>query len=495
MKTRQDKLRKPRSQKEALPEASVGGILASTAIGAGTGAIGGGGVLSVPGAIIGGAVGLATGLWDHFKEKKAEKAQDKANLALAQQSSGVALSGQGSTNNYTDMWTAAYGGVVPGGNPNVELEKNEVTMGPDGTMKQFNLPPHPNSSRIPLEPGTVVFSDNPKLRMPDGRLPAEAAESLKKAKNASQKILDNKNASPLARKSAERNIYNIDKQLGKILGFQMEKTQELGEGNNMNADGTEVTTWGTLIKGAGKFLGSEAGKQTLQGIATLAPIGYNAIKGTQKVEQLNPAAFQNPMAYGALDSMRNREYNMTPALQATDESMAAANANLRSTASGRGQYAAGAAAMANAGMKQKAAIYAQGSQMRNQYLGEYGQMQAGLGQKMADTNLIVSDINAKNEAAGRNYGAAAMGQLSQWSQIQQQMQGQRTRDAQLMEQFKSWNDMLKLQSPKINSVPNPAMPQLYNTPRPNTLAPGPVRPTNNPYFDGWQMQGGTINYN
>ena len=431
MKTRQDKLRKPRSQKEALPQASVGGILASTAAGAGMGAIGGGGALSLPGALIGGGVGLVTGLFDHFKEKKQEKYEAKTNAALGQQSAAVSLSAGGSTNNYTDMWQAAFGGIVPGGTPSVELEKNEVTMGPDGTMKQFNLPSHPNASRVPLEAGTVVFSDNPRLRMPDGRLPAEAANDLKKSKNASQKVLDNKNASPLARKSAERNIYNIDRQLGKILGFQVEKTQQLGGNNTTNADGTQVTLWGDVIKG----------------VATLAPVAYNALQGMRNTEYLNPAAFQNPMAYNALDTMRNRTPNLQPALQSTDEAMAAANANLRSTASGRGQYAAGATAMANAGMKQKAGIYAQGQQMQNQYLGEYGQMQANLGQQMADKNLVVSDLNARNEAAGRQYGAAAAGQLSQWSQVQQQMQGQKANDAmimpKLMEYFDMWSSKMR----------------------------------------------------
>jgi hypothetical protein len=441
MKTRQNKLRKPRRDKEVVPEASIGGILASTAIGAGTGAIGGGGVLSAPGAIIGGAVGLATGLWDHFKEKKQEKAEAKANLALGAASGGVQAGAGGSFNNFTDMWAARNGGVVPGGTK-VSVEKKEVSMDPqDGTMKTFNEEAHPNDNVTSFKPGTVIFSDNPALTMPNGLTPAKNADKIKKLKDPAQKVLDNPNSSTLARKSAERNIANADRELGRILGFQVEMTQKMGAANKIAPGTVEEATWGEIVKATGTFLKSDTGKQTINAGLTLLPMAYNTIKGTQKVEQLNPAAFQNPMAYGALDSMRNRTPNMTPALQATDESMAAANANLRATSTGRGQYGANTVALANAAMKQKAGIYAQGSQMQNQYLGEYGQMQGAIGQKMADTNLVISDLNARNQAAGRSYGAAAAGQLSQWSQVQQQMNNQKSMDAIRMEGLKGYLDM------------------------------------------------------
>lgn len=441
MKTRQNKLRKPRRDKEVIPEASVGGILASTAAGAGTGAIGGGGVLSVPGAIIGGAVGLATGLWDHFKEKKQEKAEAKANLALGMASGGVQAGAGGSFNNYTDMWAARNGGVVPVGTK-VSVEKKEVSMDPeDGTMKTFDEEPHPNDNVTSFKPGTIIFSDNPALVMPNGLTPAKNADKLKLAKSPSMKVLDNPNSSTLAKRTAERNIANIDRQLGKILGFQVEMTQKLGADNKIASGSVEEATFGEVVKGIGKWVTSDTGKQVLNTAVQLAPTAYNAIKSRQNVEQLDAAAFQNPMAYGALDSMRGRTYNMTPALQATDEAYAAANANLRSTSTGRGQYGANTTALANAAMKQKAGIYAQGSQMQNQYLGEYGQIQGALGQKMADTNVLISDLNARNQAAGRNYGAAAAGQLSQWSQIQQQMAGQRANDEIRMKELKGYLDM------------------------------------------------------
>ena len=326
------------------------------------------------------------------------------------------------------------GGIIPGGQPNAELEKNEVTLGPDGTMKTFNLPPHPNSSRVNLEPGTVVFSDNPKLRMPDGQLPAEAANKLKKQKSVAQKALDNPNSTRIVRDTAKRKMSNIDKQLSTILQFQLSKTQILG-GNTRNTDGTEVATLGTILS-------SESGKSLLNTLGSLAPAIYNTIKGQQSVERLNPAAFQNPMAYGALQSIRGRQVDVNPMLTNNAESAAIAESNLRNSGMGAGAYRAGVTGVQNARMKANSAVMGQADIQNNAYLGEYGHMQANLGNQMADRNLMISDLNSRNEAAGRNYTAAAMGQLGQFSQVQQQMNNQKTRDQQLMPMYQSWLEQM-----------------------------------------------------
>jgi hypothetical protein len=378
-------------------------------------------------------LGQAMGGLQQFNTDKTSS-QLKQEQAYNNQVNGTAAvqsSGGGSFNNYASMWSM--GGVVPGGQPSAELEKNEVTLGPDGTMKKFDLPPHPNNSRIPLEEGTVIFSDNPKMRMPDGQLPAEAADKLKKQKNAVQKVVDNPNATKLAIATAKRNMANIDKQLGTILQFQMSKAQVLG-GNTQNADGTEIATLGS-------FLSSESGKSLLSNAAALAPTIYNTFKGQQPVENLNPAAFQSPLAYGALQSMRNRQVNVNPMLASNAESAAVAESNLRNSGMGAGAYRAGVTGIQNARMKANSAVLNQASVQNNAYLGEYGQMQGAIGQKMADTNLVISDLNARNQAAGRSYGAAAAGQLSQFSQIQQQMKNQKAMDAMRMEGLKSYMDM------------------------------------------------------
>ena len=54
------------------------------------------------------------------------------------------------------------GGMIPQGMPNAELEKQEVTQGPDGSMQKMNMPSHANATgknQVALEPGTIIYTD------------------------------------------------------------------------------------------------------------------------------------------------------------------------------------------------------------------------------------------------------------------------------------------------------------------------------------------------
>lgn len=462
MKTRQDKrLRQPTRYEGGIPQYSLGGILANTATGAASGAISGGGLLSLPGALIGGGVGLITGLFSHFGDRKREKAeareeerQRQINLGLGKTSGAVQASAGGSFNNFTDMWAAGKGGVVSGGSP-VVLRNKEMLIGPDGTTVPtealgINTPQHTDKGITTLEDGTVIVS-------PENTGKAKLIAKRQKPEIGKlNKVLENRNSTPLARKSAERRLEALKQEYMPLIIADAQN--RIKQGGNIAGGGIPEAGFGEIIKGVGKFLKSDTGKNVLGGVASVAPLLYNIGKAGQKAEYMNPAAYQNPMAYDALATMRNRQPNVTPALQATDTAMAGAESNLRSTATGRGQYMSGRVALANAGMTNKANIYAQASQEQNRMLGEYGQMQAGLGQKMADTNLIVEDLNARNRAARRNYAASAVGQLGQWAQTQQLMGNQRRRDDMMMEQFKGWLGMMK--SGKQGGVPVPPTSQL-----------------------------------
>ena len=86
--------------------------------------------------------------------------------------------------NYTDTpGLGAYpmGGKIPYGQPNAELEKEEVTAAPDGSMAKFDLPTHGNATdenQMALEPGTRVFSD--RLKASTGKTFAEEADKIRK---------------------------------------------------------------------------------------------------------------------------------------------------------------------------------------------------------------------------------------------------------------------------------------------------------------------------
>lgn len=448
--TKQNKLKKPRKTKVEVPEMSAGGVLGDTASFAGMGASMGSvipGLGTAIGAIGGATVGLVKGLFDHFKEKKAERIQ-QASIDI--NSSGALQANAGSSmNNFRDPWTAANGGVVPGGNP-VELKGTETSLDPDNnSLARFDLPKrHPNQSRVPLKEGAVVFPDT--MEIPEasplrkyGKYFAEVSKSIDNERSKAQKTLDSKDSTLIARRTAERNIYNADRKYGELTGLLLSEHQRLGIDTNKQGIPKAAAGWiQGALKASGKFLNSDKGGQLMGTLGSLAPVMYNIGQGSRKPEQLDPTAFQNPMAYDALQSMSNRQVDTAPMLASNAESAAIAEANLRSSGAGAGAYRSGVTGIQNARMKANANALSQADAQNNVYRGQLGQMQGQLGQRMADTNLIVSDLNARNQAASRNYNAAAMGQLGQFSQVQQQMNNQRQRDQMLMPMYQSWMEMM-----------------------------------------------------
>lgn len=164
---------------QGLPEYSAGGIFTEMAAGAGSGALagtmGGGPIGTVGGAIIGGAIGLTKGIFNHVGEKRDEREANEAQTAQIMDAQNSQL-GSG----IIPQRTFEAGGIMPGMAPTAELEKEEVTMGPDGSMAKMNLPSHAQGGGdVPLEPGTKVYSDKYK---PQGSKMtyAEEADAIRK---------------------------------------------------------------------------------------------------------------------------------------------------------------------------------------------------------------------------------------------------------------------------------------------------------------------------
>ena len=92
---------------------------------------------------------------------------------------------------YTNSFapTFAFGGLMPGMKPTAELEKQEVTEAPDGSMLKVNAPTHSQGGiDLPLQQGTRVFSD--RLKTANGKTYAEIADGLRKKKAKYEKILN-----------------------------------------------------------------------------------------------------------------------------------------------------------------------------------------------------------------------------------------------------------------------------------------------------------------
>jgi hypothetical protein len=77
----------------------------------------------------------------------------------------------------------AQGGMIPQGMPNAELEKQEVTQGPDGSMETMDMPSHANATaqnQVALEPGTRIFSDKLKPVGEKKKTYADLADEIRK---------------------------------------------------------------------------------------------------------------------------------------------------------------------------------------------------------------------------------------------------------------------------------------------------------------------------
>ena len=90
---------------------------------------------------------------------------------------------------YREMY--GQGGMIPQGMPNAELEKQEVSQGPDGSMQKMNMPSHKNATsknQVALEPGTRIFSD--KLK-PQGekKTYAQLADEVRKQMEKYEQML------------------------------------------------------------------------------------------------------------------------------------------------------------------------------------------------------------------------------------------------------------------------------------------------------------------
>ena len=82
--------------------------------------------------------------------------------------------------NYRSLY--AQGGMIPQGMPNAELEKQEVTQGPDGSMQKMNMPSHANATgknQVALEPGTRIYSDKLKPKG-EKKTYADLADDIRK---------------------------------------------------------------------------------------------------------------------------------------------------------------------------------------------------------------------------------------------------------------------------------------------------------------------------
>jgi hypothetical protein len=165
-------------------------------------------------------------------------------------------------------------------------------------------------------------------------------------------------------------------------------------------------------------------------LSGLSPILYNWVQSRRKPEVEDQVL--NPYSGAINRAMASRKLNIEPTLAANRRSRAIARNNMARLNPNTGMNLAYGNQLATGEYAQNASVYANRDNANNQYLGEYANMMNNLGQQYIQNTVLTNDLNARNRAAARNFGATAAGQLGQWSQTKEKMRNQARRDRQIL---------------------------------------------------------------
>ena len=163
------------------------------------------------------------------------------------------------------------------------------------------------------------------------------------------------------------------------------------------------------------------------GIAGLAPILSNL---NTRPEYQN--TIYNPFANATMTTMRNRRYDISPAIRDIERNRAIANYNESQMNTNTGANMAFRLQNASNTAKAIANIRSQESNVNNQYLADYADTLNDLGRQWANESIRVQDANMANRAQARNIRRAGLSGLSQWFQNRELMRNQRNRDNMMM---------------------------------------------------------------
>lgn len=165
-------------------------------------------------------------------------------------------------------------------------------------------------------------------------------------------------------------------------------------------------------------------------LSGLSPILYNWVQSRRRPETEDQVL--NPYSGAINRAMASRRVNIEPTLAANRRSRAIARNNMARLNPNTGMNLAYGNQLATGEYAQNASVYANRDNANNQYLGEYANMMNNLGQQYVQNTVLTNDLNARNRAAARNFGATAAGQLGQWSQTKEKMRNQARRDRQIL---------------------------------------------------------------
>ena len=167
--------------------------------------------------------------------------------------------------------------------------------------------------------------------------------------------------------------------------------------------------------------------EALSTISGLAPIVSNLL---ERPEYQDPN--YNPYANTIARTMRNRRFNINPAVRDIERNRATANYNASQFNTNTGANLAYSLQNVSNVNRAIADLRAQESNVNNAYLGQYADMLNNLGQQWAAETTRVDDANMANRAQARNINRAGLSGSSQWMQNRELMRNQRSRDNMMM---------------------------------------------------------------
>lgn len=463
------------------------GAAIGAAAGAAMGLIGkSGGITETGGFTEDNQYSLGTGLIGAFGNKRLKRKieQDKAKV----QANRIAVSNTAdlqadwyNDNNY-DTYTFADGGTA---GSLAYVDDGELIQTPDGNVSKVPEQGKPTDSNLVNLPyGTKILSDT--LKVPGTKKTfaqmGEEMMSKKKSKgkdkyaqnaaklnamnnamihdelfNQQEVLKQKKGIKPKTKAFEDGGLYRrynrsvndtmrdiiIGSQLGQdkvLTGFYDSKGMGRMPNLTDNIALPEITVTaptGNTGKGTGKgrrFSFPKLGDigEYASSIASLAPVISNLTSGS--AEQVRDV--QNPYAGTVARIMRNRRYDITPALRELSTSRAISDYNAGQSNTNTGANMAYRLQSAVGLDKAIANLYNQASNMQSQFDADYASTLNNLGQQYVGAVNLSSDLGARNRAAAYNIRNAGLGQLSKWAQTQQLMRNQKKRDKQMLGLYK-----------------------------------------------------------
>lgn len=301
-------------------------------------------------------------------------------------------------NNYIAQWKPEYSealkaAAVP--NKEIKLNPNKRLIQTYGSAPAF-YDVLPESNEVDAITGeTIPVGTNEPVRdIPKASLPGTA---------------------PITKKKTAKGVTTPSKQSKSVAAPSQAPLLDIADFNPALAD--EIKTPSKSSFGFGSLSG-------------LSPILYNWIQSRRRPEVEDQVI--NPYTGAINRAMASRKLNIEPTLAANRRSRAIARNNMARLNPNTGMNLAYGNQLATGEYAQNASVYANRDNANNQYLGEYANMMNNLGQQYVQNTVLTNDLNARNRAAARNFGATAAGQLGQWSQTKEKMRNQARRDRQIL---------------------------------------------------------------